>query len=112
MSRLRPVGEAAQADHESLRAAVLAGATPLGVVAARFDAHGLWGLIRRPAAEAVFAARWHGAARPAWTPYGDPRLAALADAYLPAGRLAAAPPPPIRPPELPPATPRKPHKTG
>ncbi len=81
MSRLWPVGEAAQADYESLRVAVLAGTAPVGVVAARFEAHGLWGLIRRPVAEAVFGAQLHGAARPAWTPYGDPRLNALADAY-------------------------------
>lgn len=81
MRRLWPVGEAAQADYESLRVAVLAGTAPMGVVSARFEAHGLWGLIRRPVAEAVFGAHLHGAARPAWTPYGDPRLDAVADAY-------------------------------
>lgn len=82
MSGLWPVGEAAQADYEGLRAAVVAGATPLGVAAARFEREGMWGLIRRPVAEAVFVARLHGAIRPAWTPYGDPRLDALGDAYL------------------------------
>jgi hypothetical protein len=80
--RLWPVAEAAQADYEQLRAAVLAGTTPLGAAAARFERHGMWGLIRRPAAEAVFVARLYGGARPPWTPYSDPRLDALADAYL------------------------------
>jgi hypothetical protein len=79
--RLWPVAEAAQADYERLRAAVLAGATPLDAAAARFERDGMWGLIRRPQAEAVFAARLHGSVRPAWTPYGDPRLDALVDAY-------------------------------
>lgn len=88
MSRLWPVAEAAQADYEALRAAVLARTPPLGPVAARFEAEGLFGLLARPSAAAVYAARLLGAARPAWTPYGDPRLEALADAYLLA--LAAA----------------------
>ena len=82
MSRLWPVSEAAQADYERLRAAVLEGATPLGVAASRFNRWGLWGLIRRPVAEPAFTASVHGAARPPWTPYADPRLDALADAYL------------------------------
>jgi hypothetical protein len=80
--RLWPVCEAAQADYEQLRAAVLAGMTPLGPAATRFWGEGLWGLIRRPAAEAVFSARLQGARRPGWTPYGDPRLDALGDADL------------------------------
>ena len=37
--------------------------------------------MRRPAAEPVFVARLLGAGRPAWTPYEDPRLVALAAAY-------------------------------
>lgn len=82
MSRLWPVAEAAQADYEALREAVLAGARPFGPAAARFEAEGLWGLLRRPVAVACYSARLFGAARPAWTPYGDPRLEALADAYL------------------------------
>lgn len=83
MSRLLwPVAEAAQADYEALRAAVMAGTTPAGPTASRFEAEGLWGLIRRPVAEAVYSARLYGAARPPWTPYSDPRLDALGDAYL------------------------------
>ena len=81
MSRLWPVGEAAQADYERLRAAVLAGAPLASAEAVRFARAGLWGLMRRPAAEPVFVARLLGAGRPAWTPYEDPRLAALAAAY-------------------------------
>lgn len=81
MSRLWPVGEAAQADYEQLRAAMLAGLAPVGPAASRFETEGMWGLIRRPASAAAFTARLHGARRPAWTPYVDPRLEALADAY-------------------------------
>lgn len=76
-----PPTEAAQADYEQLRAAVLRGLGPVGVAAARFETQGLWGLIRRPAATEVFTARLWGASRPPWTPYGDPRLGLLADAY-------------------------------
>lgn len=81
MSRLWPVAEAAQADYETLRTAALAGTPLLGVAAARFEATGLFGLICRPVAEPVFVARLCGARRPAWTPYGDPRLDALGAAY-------------------------------
>jgi hypothetical protein len=82
MNRLWPICEAAQADYEQLRAAILAGATPVGPAAARFWRQGLWGLIRRPAAAAIFSASLYGARRPPWTPYDDPRLDALSDAYL------------------------------
>ncbi len=82
MSRFWPIAEAAQADYEQLRAAVRAGTRPVGPVAARFWREGLWGLLRLPAAPAVFSASLYGARRPAWTPYGDPRLDALGDAYL------------------------------
>jgi hypothetical protein len=81
VSRLWPVVEAAQADYEQLRAAVLAGLVPMGAAATRFEAAGMWGLIRRPVSTAAFTARLRGAGRPAWTPYVDPRLEALADAY-------------------------------
>lgn len=82
MSRLWPVAEASQSDYEQLRAAVLAGLSPVGAPASRFESEGLCGLIRRPAAEASFTACLHGARRPSWTPYFDPRLLALADAYV------------------------------
>jgi hypothetical protein len=81
MRVLWPPAEAAQADYEALRAAVLAGLAPAGPTAARFEASGLWGLIRRPSAAPCFTACLRGAQRPAWTPYSDPRLQTLADAY-------------------------------
>jgi hypothetical protein len=94
MRALWPVGEAAQADYETLRAAVLAGVPLLGVVAARFGQCGLAGLIAHPAAEPVFTATLRGARRPAWTPHADPRADALAAGYqlilTAAGGLALA----------------------
>ncbi len=77
-----PVGEAAQADYETLRQHVLAtGALPDSLVAARFSRRGLPGLIAWPAAEPVFNADLVGAERPPWTPYEDPRLQALAAGF-------------------------------
>lgn len=81
MRRLWPVAEAAQADYERLRAAVMAGTPLASPEAVRFARDGLWGLIRRPGSEPVFVARLRGAQRPAWTPYEDPRLVALSVAY-------------------------------
>jgi hypothetical protein len=75
------VGEAAQSDYETLRAAVLAGVPLCDPAAARFARAGLWGLIRRPAAEPVFLGGLVGARRPAWSPHTDPRLDALAESY-------------------------------
>jgi hypothetical protein len=80
--RFWPVGEAAQADYEALRALVLAtGAMPDSLSAARFARRGLSGLIAWPSAEPVFDAELLGAHRPPWTPHHDPRLDALADAF-------------------------------
>ena len=94
--RFWPVGEAAQADYEALRAQVLAtGAPPDSLLAARFARRGVAGLIAWPSAEPVFAAALLGAARPPWTPHDDPRLDALADAFallLSTGRASAAAP--------------------
>jgi hypothetical protein len=76
------VGEAAQADYETLRRQVLAtGTLPESLAAARFARRGLAGLITWPATEPVFHAQLVGAARPPWTPYHDPRLDALAAGY-------------------------------
>jgi hypothetical protein len=73
-----PVGEAAQADYESLRCHVLAaGALPDSLAANRFASRGLAGLIAWPAAEPVFRADLVGAVRPKWSPHADPRLDAL-----------------------------------
>jgi hypothetical protein len=76
-----PPTEAAQADYERLRAAVLAG-TPLAELAAvRFARGGLAALIARPLADPVFMAIVRGAPRPAWTPHADPRMEALAGGF-------------------------------
>jgi len=92
--RFWPVGEAAQADYEALRAQVLAtGAPPDSLLAARFARRGVAGLIAWPSAEPVFAAALLGAARPPWTPHDDPRLDALAAGFallLDTGTAAAA----------------------
>jgi hypothetical protein len=88
--RFWPVGEAAQADYEALRAQALAtGAAADSLVAARFARRGLPGLIAWPSAEPVFDAALLGASRPPWTPHADPRLDALAAGFallLNAGR--------------------------
>jgi hypothetical protein len=77
-----PVGDAAQADYETLRAhALTTGGLPESVAAARFARRGLAGLIARPAADPVFTAELIGAHRPPWTPHADPRLDALAAGF-------------------------------
>jgi hypothetical protein len=81
MRRFWPVGEAAQADYETLREAVLASVAAASPASTRFARVGLAGLIVRPVAQPVFVASVVGAARPAWTPYEDPRTAALAAGY-------------------------------
>ena len=82
-----PPSEAAQADYEALRAAVLAGAPLAEATAIRFARGGLAALLARPISEPEFVAAVHGAPRPAWTPHADPRLDALAAGY---GLLLAA----------------------
>jgi len=76
-----PIGEAAQADYEMLRAAALSGQPMQSLAAARFARRGLAGLITWPSAQPVYAAVMVGAARAPWTPYADPRLDALAAGY-------------------------------
>ena len=76
--RFWPIGEAAQADYEVLREAVLSGEPMHSLTAARFARRGLAGLIAWPAAEPVYTAALVGAERARWTPYADPRLDALA----------------------------------
>lgn len=77
-----PPVEAAQVDYEALRAQVLEHSRlPETLAAARFARRGLAGLIAWPSAEPVFVAELEGAARPAWTPHEDPRVAALAAGY-------------------------------
>lgn len=81
MSRLWPIGEPAQGDYENLRAAALGGTVLLDVAGRRFQRHGLFGLICRPSAPAMFTAELFGARRQPWTPYSDARLDALGDAF-------------------------------
>jgi hypothetical protein len=77
-----PPLQAAQVDYETLRTHVCEHLRlPQGLAAARFTRRGLAGLIAWPAAEPVFVAELLGAARPAWTPHEDPRVAALAVGY-------------------------------
>jgi len=71
--RFWPVGEAAQADYEALRAQVLTtGVMPDSLIAARFARRGLPGLIAWPSADPVFDAALLGAHRPLWTPHPRP----------------------------------------
>ena len=77
-----PPREAAQVDYETLRTHALEhSGLPESLAAARFARRGLAGLIAWPAAEPVFVAELLAAARPAWTPHEDPRVAALAAGY-------------------------------
>jgi hypothetical protein len=82
VSRFWPIAEAAQADYERLREAVLAmGRLPDDLASARFARRGLAGLIAGPAAKPVFDAVVVGAARPRWSPYSDPRTQTAAAVY-------------------------------
>ena len=77
-----PPTEAAQVDYETLRAQALEpSGLPQDLAAARYARRGLAGLIAWPSAEPVFVAELVSAARPAWTPHDDPRIAALAASY-------------------------------
>jgi hypothetical protein len=87
-----PPCEAAQVDYETLRAHVCEhSGLPAGLAAARFARRGLAGLIAWPSAEPVFVAELLAAARPAWTPHEDPRVAALGAGYEFLLDLAAGP---------------------
>ena len=77
-----PPGEAAQADYERLRAAVLAGTALVDVTELRFARGGLSALIARPASPPNFVATVHGALRARWTVHADPRMDALAAGFV------------------------------
>lgn len=83
MREFFPFREAAQTDYERLRGAVLVGTPLVGPVPACFERGGLAALIASPrsASPPCFVADLIGAARPAWTPYTDPRVEALAESY-------------------------------
>lgn len=92
--RFWPIGEAAQADYEALRAAALAGEpAPDELGAARFARRGLGGLIAWPSSEPVYLGAVIGARRRAWSGNEDPREAALGEAY---GFLVARAPVPAQ----------------
>lgn len=79
-----PVGEAAQADYEALRADALTAVerpSTLSLTATRFARRGLAGLIAWPTSEPVFSGPVLGGARPRWSPYDDPRMDALAAGF-------------------------------
>jgi hypothetical protein len=81
MRRFWPPSEAAQADYESLRTAILAGTLPACTATTRFARRGLAGLIAWPASEPVFEALLVGARRARWSPHADARVDALAAGY-------------------------------
>ena len=82
MMRFWPATDRAQLDYERLREMALAGTYLIGPPANRFDYGGLLALIRRPSAAAPhLIATLVEVPRPRWSPYLDPRLDALADAY-------------------------------
>lgn len=78
-----PVGEAAQADYEVLRADALTAerTTTPSLPAARFARRGLAGLIAWPASEPVFTGPIVGGLRPRWSPHHDPRMDVLAAGF-------------------------------
>jgi len=76
-----PVGEAAQADYETLRAVALGGVTSSTPAWLRFQRHGLVALIAAPVSGPVFNSVVVGVSRPPWSPHGDPRLDVLATGY-------------------------------
>jgi hypothetical protein len=76
-----PVGEAAQADYETLREQVLVGQPASSVSAARFARRGLAGFDRWRASEPVFTGPVLGGTRPRWSPHGGRRLDALAAGF-------------------------------
>ena len=81
MRRFWPPTDATQADYEALRAAVLAGTPLADGRALRFARSGMLALVARPVAEAAYVAIIHGAPRPPWVGYDDPRTRALAAGY-------------------------------
>jgi hypothetical protein len=82
MMRFWPATDRAQLDYERLREMALAGTSLIGPAANRFQHGGLLALSRRPSSAAPhLMATLVEVPRPRWSPYLDPRLDALADAY-------------------------------
>jgi len=89
--RFWPATDPIQLEYERLREMALAGTRLIGPQAERFQHGGLVALIKRPcsAAHGLVATLIH-VPRPRWSPYLDPRLDALADAYVLLGAAARA----------------------
>ena len=82
MMRFWPATQPAQLDYERLRELALTGVLLVGPEAERFRRGGLAALIRKPSLSMpTLAASLVPVPRPRWSPYEDPRLSALADAY-------------------------------
>ncbi len=80
--RFCPATDRAQLDYERLREMALAETGLIGPAASRFHHGGVLALIRRPSATPPqLIATLVEVPRPRWSPYLDPRLDALADAY-------------------------------
>lgn len=80
--RFWPAADPAQLDYERLREMALAGTILISPEAERFQRAGLAALIRRPSSKTPrLVATLVEVPRPRWSPYADPRLDALADAY-------------------------------
>ena len=86
-----PATDPVQLDYERLREMARAGTRLSGPDAERFQHGGLVALIRRPSSAAPhLVATLIQVPRPRWSPYLDPRLDALADAYVLLGAAARA----------------------
>jgi hypothetical protein len=82
VSRFWPATEPAQLEYERLRELALTEVLIAGPQAERFRRGGLAALIRRPSTSMLArVSRLVPVVRPRWSPYEDPRLTALADAY-------------------------------
>ena len=84
-----PATDPVQLEYERLREMALAGTGLIGPAANRFQHGGLLALIRRPSSVTPhLIATLVEVPRPRWSPYVDPRLDALADAYALLGAVA------------------------
>jgi hypothetical protein len=80
--RFWPASDPVQLEYEWLREMARAGTRFVGPEAERFRHGGLLALITRPGSAApLLVATLVEVPRPRWSPYVDPRLDALADAY-------------------------------
>ena len=87
--RFWPATDPVQLEYERLREMALAGTGLIGPAANRFQHGGLLELIRRTSSVTPrLIATLVEVPRPRWSPYVDPRLDALADAYALLGAIA------------------------